>query len=61
MEEQPRSQRRQQILAGVGILGGLAGGLALKLLEKHAKSAGSNATPAPRRNAEPQGSDAPYP
>jgi len=34
MEDESRSQRRQQILAGAGILGGLAGGLALKLLEK---------------------------
>lgn len=61
MAEQSRSQRRQQILAGAGMLGSLAGGLALKLLGKHTKDVGSDATSAFRSDGAPPGNSIPSP
>jgi hypothetical protein len=48
MEEKSSAQRRQQILAGAGILGSLAGGLALKLLGKDTHDAGSKGEVVPQ-------------
>jgi hypothetical protein len=59
MEEQSSSQRRQQILAGAGILGDLAGGLALKLLGGRTRNLRSDAAPATNSNVAPPGNNTP--
>jgi len=54
MKEQSSSQRREQILAGAGALGGLAGGLALKLLGGRTRNLGSDAVPATNTTSHPR-------
>jgi hypothetical protein len=60
MEEKSSAQRRQQILTGAGILGSLAGGLALKLLGKGARDAGNKGGAVPQTVSPPPGNASPY-
>jgi hypothetical protein len=47
MEEQASSQRRQQMLTGAKIIGGLAGALALRWIAKRNESIGASVTASP--------------